>query len=96
MNLLDLWKAIVPPPESKTELGEAAKQLLADPVLHLALRRVEEKLVATWRQTAVGEEEAREAAYALLCGLEQFKGELRLMIAEAGMAARERPPRAHP
>jgi hypothetical protein len=91
MNLSDIWKAAKPPPEKKGEIGEAARHLLDDPVLHLALRRVEEKLVATWRQTAVGEQEAREAAYALLCGLEQFKGELRLMIAEAGMAARGKP-----
>jgi hypothetical protein len=92
----DIWKASKPPPENKGEIGEAARHLLDDPVLHLALERVETRLVTTWKNTAAGEPAAREAAYSLLWGLQQFKGELRLMIAEAGMAARERPPRAHP
>src|SRR5678815_1391942 len=77
------------PPENKGELGDEARKLLDNPVLLLALNRVEEKLVATWKNTAAGDEEAREAAYSLLWGLKQFKGELGLMVAEAGMAERE-------
>ena len=93
MNLLDIWKAAKPPPENKGEIGEGARLLLDDPVLHLALERVETRLVTSWKNTAAGEPAAREAAYSLFWGLQQFKGELRLMIAEAGMAAREKPQR---
>jgi hypothetical protein len=87
-----LW-TLSAPPENKGEIGEEARKLLDNPVLQLALTRVEEKLVATWKTTAAGEDDAREAAYNLLWGLKQFKGELGLMIAEAGMAAREKPQR---
>jgi hypothetical protein len=86
----EMWSTPAPPPENKGEIGEEARKLLDNPVLQLALARVEEKLVSTWKNTAAGEDDAREAAYSLLWGLKQFKGELGLMIAEAGMAERER------
>jgi len=84
------WPQAAPPPENKGELGEEARKLLDNPVLQLALSRVEEKLVASWKNTAAGDDTAREAAYSLLWGLKQFKAELGLMIAEAGMAERNR------
>jgi hypothetical protein len=78
-----------PPPESLGELGEEARKLLENPVLHEALGRIETKLVASWRGSAVGDDEAREAAYRLHWAVEQLKAELRLMIANASMQGRQ-------
>lgn len=74
------WRSPHPAPEDKSELGRAARALLDDPVLHLALQRVQEKLVATWLNTAPGDSDAREAAYRLHWAAEQFRQELRLML----------------
>jgi hypothetical protein len=73
------------------QLGEAAKRLLDDPTLHLALTRVQAKLIETWKSTAIGEVEAREAAYRLHWAAEQFKSELRVMVGNArGIEAKAR------
>lgn len=84
------WRSTQMPPEDRGELGDEAKKLLDNPILHLALDRVEEKLTRTWQHTAPGEAQEREAAYAIYWAAQQFRSELRIMIANAGMAARER------
>jgi hypothetical protein len=83
------WASPYPVPEDKGQIGVAAQALLDDPVLHLALDRVQEKLVATWLATAPGERQAREAAYRLHWAAEQFRSELRIMIANASVAGRQ-------
>lgn len=80
-----------PPPRDATQMGEAARQLLNDPVLGAAWDRVQAKLIETWKQTAAGDTEAREAAYRLLWASEQAKAELRLMLANARAQARANP-----
>ena len=83
------WQASRPPPENAGELGEEARKLLDNPVLHEALSRVERKLIETWRNTPAGDEAGREAAYRLHWAVEALRAELRVMIANAGMAGRK-------
>jgi hypothetical protein len=85
------WRSSEPAPSDPMQLGEAAKRLLDDPTLHLALTRVQAKLIETWKSTAIGEVEAREAAYRLHWAAEQFKSELRIMVGNArGIEAKAR------
>jgi hypothetical protein len=78
-----------PPPQDPGLLAEAAKRLLDDPVLQLALDRMEAKLTETWRHTALGQTEAREAAYRLHWACEQFRSELRVMVGAAAMGRQQ-------
>lgn len=84
------WRSSESVPEHTSELGEEARKLLDNPVLIEALERVEKKLFETWRSSPVGDAAGREAAYRLHWAAEQFRAELRIMIANAGMAARQR------
>lgn len=77
------WRTTQPPPSDPVQLGEAARRLLDDPTLHLALERVQQGLVESWCGTAAGEHEAREAAYRMWWSCEQFRTELRLMLGNA-------------
>jgi len=73
------------------QMGENARRLLDDPVLHLALDRIQQKLAETWRNTAFAEAEQREAAYRLHWAVEEFRSELRNMVGHArGIEARAR------
>jgi hypothetical protein len=80
------WSASQAPPRDKKELGHAARQLLDDPVLHLALEKVEDSLIQTWKTSDPADEEGRERVYATYLGMQRFRGELRRMIANAGDA----------
>lgn len=84
------WRPVGEPPADRQELGEEARRLLDNPTLHEAMSRVEKKLLDTWRNTAPGEDEQREAAYNMYWALQQIRGELRIMIANASMAQRQR------
>ena len=85
------WRSTEPAPSDPMQLGEAARRLLDDPTLVLALERVQQRLVDTWRDSKVGDAEAREAAYRLHWAVEQFKAELRIMLGTArGIEARAR------
>lgn len=64
-------------------LGTHAKRLLDDPVLALAFERIENKLAETWRHTAVGDADGREAAYRLHWAVEQLKSELAAILGNA-------------
>jgi len=86
----DLWKSSQPLPPNKGEVGEEARKLLDNPVLHEALDRVERRLVETWRTSPIGDGEGREATYRLHWAVEELKAELRRMIGNASMNARER------
>jgi hypothetical protein len=77
------WRSTQPAPSDPMQMGENARRLLDDPVLHLALDRIQQKLAETWRNTAIGETEAREAAYRLHWAAEQFRSELRIMVGNA-------------
>jgi hypothetical protein len=80
------WRSPSAAPRDKRELGNAARQLLDDPVLHLALERVEDSLIQTWKTSDPADEEGRERVYATYLGMQRFRGELRRMIANAGDA----------
>jgi hypothetical protein len=82
------WRSSSAPPNDKQELGTYAKQLLDDPVLHLALERVEDKLLHTWKNTEVADEEGRERIYMVYQGMQRFRQELRVMIGNASEALR--------
>jgi len=77
------------PPENKGEIGEEARKLLENPVLQLALDSIEQRLVNTWKATETGDDRRRDATFAVLWGLQEFKAELGRMIASAGMAQRK-------
>lgn len=64
------------PPEDRRELANAARELLENPVFRLAMERVQDRLVSTWRHTALSAAEEREAAYRLHAAVEQLRGEL--------------------
>lgn len=67
-------------PEDRSILGQHAKRLLDDPVLSLALERIERRLTDTWRNTAVGDDAGREAAYRLHWAVQQLKTELNAIL----------------
>ena len=86
-----LWRASSGPvPESQGELGEEARKLLDNPVLIEALERVERTLIETWKRSEPSDEEGREQVFAVYQGMQRFRGQLQQMIANAGMAARQR------
>lgn len=80
-----IWSSTASPPQDKRELGTYAKQLLDDPVLHLALERVEDTLIHTWKSSDPADQKGRERVYAAYQGMQRFKGELQRMIANASM-----------
>lgn len=84
------WQASRPVPESQGELGEEARKLLDNPVLIEALDRVEKKLIDSWKNSAAGEGLTREEAYRMYWAVGALRVELKLMIANASMSARER------
>lgn len=75
------WPEIKEPaPTDRQQLAEHARRLLEDPVLRLALERIQTDLTARWRQTQTGDTRGREAAYRMWWAVEEFRGELRKMI----------------
>lgn len=90
-------------PVDKALLGAHARRLLTDPVLALAFDKADRELIATWRNTALGEIDQREAAYRQVWALGQVKaklaafvGDLRMMeIEQAKKEAAERRSREH-
>jgi hypothetical protein len=82
------WAPAGPPPDDPGQLGAAAKRLLEDPVLHLALERIDRKLIETWKITDPGQVEAREAVFWQYKAVERFKGELQQMVGSAAMSGR--------
>lgn len=83
-----IWQSTAAPPTDRRELGTAARQLLDDPVLHLALERVEDKLMQTWRTSNPADEEGRERVYAAYLGMQRFRQELQIMVGSASEALR--------
>jgi|SRR5580765_2007231 len=85
------WRSSEPAPSDPMQLGEAAKRLLDDPTLHLALTRVQAKLIETWKATEIDQVEAREAAYRLHWAADKFREELQRMVGNArGIEAKAR------
>ena len=82
------WRSTSAPPTDRRELGTAARQLLDDPVLHLALERVEAKLMQTWKTSDPSDEEGRERVYAAYLGMQRFRQELQIMVGSASEALR--------
>lgn len=81
-------------PADRVQLGAVAKQLLSDPVLVLAFDLVAEDLVKEWRNSAVRDQETREAAYRMLWALEGAKQKLRAMLGNADLLLAEQRRRA--
>jgi hypothetical protein len=84
------WRPGGPPPTDRQELGEEARRLLDNPVLHEAMDRVEQTLVETWKRSDPADAQGREAVFAVYLGMQRFRGQLQQMIANAGMAIRQR------
>ena len=77
------WRSSQPPPSDPSQLGEAARRLLDDPTLQLALDRIQQKVGDRWRASLSGEIDQREAAYRLHWAVEELRGELRRMLGNA-------------
>lgn len=88
--LSEPWGNPGPLPTDKMELGEEARKLLDSPVLQVALERIEGRLINTWKHTEIDQGEAREATFARYWATQELRRELGRMIADAGMAARQR------
>lgn len=69
------------PPQDVVELGNAAQQLLQDPVFRLAMERVEAGLVDRWRLSPIGAAAEREAVYHLHVAVAEIRAELTRMVA---------------
>lgn len=65
-----------PPPENAQELARAAKELLQNPVFRLAMERVQQGVVDTWRHSPLGGSDQREAAYLLHAAIEELRAQL--------------------
>ena len=74
------------PPEDLLQLGNAAQQLLQDPVVDLALKRVQQQMVDRWTKSAMGNAAEREHAYLIYGAVEALRAELALMVANAAHA----------
>ena len=90
-RLADLWgERLEPPPPDEVRqppgdpvaLGHAAQALLQDPVIRLAMDRVERRLIDTWRLSAIGAYQEREAAYNLHSALQELRAELQRMVTD--------------
>ena len=84
------WRSTQPVPQSQGELGEEARKLLDNPVLHEAMDRVERALIETWKRSEPADNEGRETVFAVYQGMQRFRGQLQVMIANAGIAAWQR------
>ena len=90
-RLAELWESrLVPeppdevrePPGDPVALGHAAQALLQDPVMRLALERVERRLYDTWRLSADDERDVREMAYSLHRAVQELRAELQRMVTD--------------
>lgn len=70
------------PPSDPVALGHAAQALLHDPVIRLALDRVERRLVDTWRLSADDERDVREMAFFLHRAVQELRAELQRMVTD--------------
>lgn len=85
------WGAVLAEeaPADRMLRGNQAKRLLADPVLALAFETVERELTATWRRSALGAADEREAAYRQVWALEALKAKLTAFLGDAKMIEAE-------
>jgi len=90
-RLAELWGArLAPqppdemrePPSDPVALGHAAQAVLQDPVMRLALERVERRLTDTWRLSADDERDVREMAFCLHRAVQELRVELMRMATE--------------
>ena len=70
-------------PTDRLQLGAAAKQLLADPVLTLAFDRLKDDLVKAFTTSEAHKQDDRERAYFMIWALEGVRGKLRAMVSDA-------------
>ena len=61
------------------EISERAREMADDPVVREILRRLEERAISDWRNSPANEPAKREAAYAALKVLENFKAQIHSM-----------------
>jgi hypothetical protein len=76
-------KAASEPPTDRNVIASEAKRLLEDPVLLLALQRMQQRLVETWKSTGTADTAAREEMYRLHWAIEELRAELQRMIDNA-------------
>lgn len=70
------------PPGDVVALGHAAQALLQDPVMRLALERVERRIIDDWKHSADGEREVREMAFCLHRAVQELRAELQRMVTD--------------
>ncbi len=76
-------------PEEETRRGEAARRLLADPLLREAFAAVEEHLRSTWLATTDDEAQERERLWMMLRLLRRVRGHLEAVLEHGRLARHE-------
>ena len=77
-----------PDPELEMVRGRQAGRLLDDDLLKEALDTIERDCENSWRNSAYGEGEKREAAYQMLKVVKAFRGHLTTVLETGKMAAK--------
>jgi hypothetical protein len=80
--------------QDTTRLGYAAKRLLDDPVLQLAFDMLEDDFIERWKDTPLGEGDAREEWYRMLYALTELQAKLRGLLDNAQILEEEEARRA--
>lgn len=79
-----------PANEPAEERGRRARSLLDDPVLAQGFARLEQDLIAAWRNSPPRDRDAREHLYLRLAALGALRQELQLIVEEGLLAERRR------
>lgn len=72
-------------PADRSLLGEHAKRLIDDPVLHLAFEALERDLTASWRNTKADQQTLRDDAYRMIRALDGVQAKLFAMLGDKQM-----------
>ncbi len=76
--------------EPEEERGRRARALIDDPVLALGFQRLEQDLIAAWRNSRPHDYDQRESLYLRLAALGSLRQELALIVEEGKLAERRR------
>lgn len=76
-------------PEERRARGDKAKRLLDDPLLVEAFATVEAAYLGAWKNTALGETQARELAYMAVRAVADVRTAIRRVVADGQIANAE-------
>ncbi|HAW77463.1 MAG TPA: hypothetical protein DCW74_17225 [Alteromonas australica] len=71
---------------TQQERAAHAERLLKDPLLQEAFKTLNDEFMRTWRQTEVGDTEARERIYNLCTALDTLKQQIASVVVDGKIA----------